>query len=53
MARVVVKKRGYLIHLGLANRMAPQRTPATTPATTATPPRPAEPVDETAGADFQ
>ncbi|WP_437779169.1 hypothetical protein [Sorangium sp. So ce1097] len=58
-ARAVVKKRGYLIRLGLASRKAPQRKPATTPATpvtpakpTATPPRPAEPVEETAGAHF-
>ncbi|WP_437783573.1 hypothetical protein [Sorangium sp. So ce1097] len=49
-ARAVVKKRSYLIRLGLANRKAPERKPATTPAT---PPRPAEPVEETADADFE
>ncbi|WP_438019293.1 hypothetical protein WMF18_09570 [Sorangium sp. So ce315] len=52
-ARAVVKKRSYLIRLGLANRKAPERKPATTPAAPATPPRPAEPIEATADADFE
>ncbi|WP_438024321.1 hypothetical protein [Sorangium sp. So ce233] len=39
-ARVVVKKRGYLIRLGLANRKAPQRKAPAAPAA------PAEPADD-------
>ncbi|MGK3988288.1 hypothetical protein WME99_34925 [Sorangium sp. So ce136] len=43
-ARAVVKKRGYLIRLGLANRKAPQRkTPAAS----------AEPVDDTDATDLE
>ncbi|WP_437732201.1 hypothetical protein [Sorangium sp. So ce1335] len=40
-ARAVVKKRGYLIRLGLANRKAPRRKLPTAPA------EPAAPVDDT------
>ncbi|XYH96374.1 hypothetical protein ACMHYB_52790 [Sorangium sp. So ce1128] len=43
-ARAVVKKRGYLIRLGLANRKAPQRN---------TPAAPAEPVDDTDATDLE
>ncbi|WP_437569032.1 hypothetical protein [Sorangium sp. So ce542] len=37
-ARAVIKKRSYLIRLGLASRKAPQRKSATTPAKPAAPP---------------
>ncbi|WP_437742794.1 hypothetical protein WMF39_45950 [Sorangium sp. So ce1504] len=46
-ARAVVKKRGYLIRLGLANRKAPQRKPAAAPS------KPGEPLDETDATDLE
>ncbi|WP_437305991.1 hypothetical protein [Sorangium sp. So ce388] len=46
-ARAVVKKRGYLIRLGLANRKAPQRK------TPAAPTEPTQPVDDTDAIDLE
>ncbi|WP_237244732.1 MULTISPECIES: hypothetical protein [Sorangium] len=53
-ARAMIKKRSYLIRLGLASRKAPQRRPATTPAKpAATPPKPAASGEETGDTDFE
>ncbi|XXY15683.1 hypothetical protein WME88_46335 [Sorangium sp. So ce216] len=49
-ARAVVKKRGYLIRLGLANRKAPRRKAAAAPAA---PAAPARPVDQTGATDLE
>ncbi|WP_437722862.1 hypothetical protein [Sorangium sp. So ce861] len=53
-ARAVIKKRSYLIRLGLASRKAPRRKPATTPAKPAAPPpTPATSGEETGDINFE
>ncbi|WP_437645984.1 hypothetical protein [Sorangium sp. So ce362] len=56
-ARAVIKKRGYLIRLGLANRKVRQRKPAATPPSPgkpgATPSSPAAPGEVTGETDFE